>query len=163
MSGYRGRRSRRTSAADMLEFCAIMHAGSSLSATPKKAAGLRDRRRSRGRNPCGSSDPAVGLPPMTRRINGRLIRTRAAFRSLLASSRLEVSADDAFSMHSHQHSNPPSTSRSTPVTNDAAWLNRNMVGPTISSTEAIRPIGVSRSKILRCSATSGRRFMGVRV
>ncbi len=63
----------------------------------------------------------------------------------------------------HQHSNPPSTRRSTPVMKDAAGLSRKIAGPTISSTVAIRPIGVSRSKILRCSATSGRRFIGVSV
>ena len=63
----------------------------------------------------------------------------------------------------HQHSKPPSTRRSTPVTKEAAELNRKMAGPTISSTVAMRPMGVSRSNIFRCSATSGRRFIGVSV
>jgi hypothetical protein len=63
----------------------------------------------------------------------------------------------------YQQTKPPSTSRSIPVQNDEARLARKTAGPTISSTVAIRPIGVSRSKILRCSATSGRRFIGVRV
>ena len=80
---------------------------------------------------------------------------------------LEVAASSGLTARSpkcfHQHSKPPSTSRSTPVTNDAAGLNRKMAGPTISSTVAMRCIGVSRSKILRCSATSGRRFIGVSV
>ena len=63
----------------------------------------------------------------------------------------------------YQQTKPPSTIRSMPVQNDAARLARNTAGPTSSSTLAMRPIGVSRSNILTCSATSGRLFIGVSV
>ena len=63
----------------------------------------------------------------------------------------------------HQQTNPPSTMRSIPVQKEAAWLERKTAGPTISSTVAIRPSGVSASNCLTCSATSGRRFIGVAV
>ena len=46
---------------------------------------------------------------------------------------------------------------------DEAGLTRKIVGPTISSGLAMRPIGVSRSKIRTWSATSGRLFIGVSV
>jgi hypothetical protein len=63
----------------------------------------------------------------------------------------------------HQQVKPPSTSRSTPVQKVAASLSRKMAGPTSSSTVAILPSGVSASNLVTCSATSGRRFMGVAV
>jgi hypothetical protein len=63
----------------------------------------------------------------------------------------------------YQQVKPPSTSRSTPVQKLAASLSRKMAGPTSSSTVAIRPSGVSASNVLTCSATSGRKFMGVAV
>ena len=69
----------------------------------------------------------------------------------------------SFFLAAHQHSKPPSTSRSTPVMNDAAGLNRKIAGPTISSTVAIRAIGVSAANTFSCSATSGRLFIAVRV
>ena len=69
----------------------------------------------------------------------------------------------SFFLAAHQHSKPPSTSRSTPVMNDAAGLNRKIAGPTISSTVAIRAIGVSSANTFSCSATSGRLFIAVRV
>lgn len=47
----------------------------------------------------------------------------------------------------HQQLNPPSTTRSIPVTKLAADEARNTAGPTISSAVAIRCIGVSRSNI----------------
>jgi hypothetical protein len=67
------------------------------------------------------------------------------------------------SENGYQQTKPPSTIRSMPVTNDAARLARKTAGPIISSGMAMRAIGVSRSKILTWSATSGRRFMGVSV
>ena len=63
----------------------------------------------------------------------------------------------------HQHSKPPSTSRSTPVMNDAAGLSKKIAGPTISSIVAMRPIGVSAANTFNCSATSGRLFIAVSV
>ena len=46
---------------------------------------------------------------------------------------------------------------------DDAWLTRKIAGPTISSTLAMRPMGVVCSKIFTWSATSGREFIGVAV
>ena len=63
----------------------------------------------------------------------------------------------------YQHAKPPSTSRSTPVTKEAAGLSRKIAGPTISSTVAMRAIGVSAAKTFNCSATSGRLFIAVSV
>src|SRR4051794_274705 len=63
----------------------------------------------------------------------------------------------------YQQTNPPSTIRSTPVQKLAASLSKKTAGPTISAGSAIRPIGVSASKRLTCSATSGRVFIGVAV
>ena len=63
----------------------------------------------------------------------------------------------------HQQTKPPSTMRSMPVQKEAAWLERNTAGPTISSTVAMRPRGVSASNCFTCSATSGRKFIGVAV
>src|SRR5581483_6725760 len=63
----------------------------------------------------------------------------------------------------YQQTNPPSTMRSRPVQNEAALEARKTAGPTSSSTVAMRAIGVSDSNFLTCSATSGRRFIGVAV
>ena len=56
---------------------------------------------------------------------------------------------------------PPSTRRSTPVTNDAALLSRKMTGPTMSSGWAFRPRGVSLAYPSIASRCSGRWVIGV--
>lgn len=48
----------------------------------------------------------------------------------------------------YQQQKPPSTRRSTPVQYEEASLARKIAGPTISSTLAIRPIGVCSSNAL---------------
>ncbi len=63
----------------------------------------------------------------------------------------------------HQQQKPPSTSRSWPVQYDEASLARNMAGPTISSTLAMRCIGVWASNSLVWCTISGRVFIGVAV
>lgn len=63
----------------------------------------------------------------------------------------------------HQQTNPPSTTRSTPVQNEAASLARNSAGPAISSTFAIRCIGVWLSNSRVWCTISGRVFIGVAV
>ncbi len=56
---------------------------------------------------------------------------------------------------------PPSTRRSTPVTNDAALLSRKMTGPTMSSGWAFLPRGVSLAYPSIASRCSGRCVIGV--
>ncbi len=63
----------------------------------------------------------------------------------------------------HQQTNPPSTTVSTPVQNEAASLARNSAGPAISSTFAIRCIGVWLSNSRVWCTISGRVFIGVAV
>ena len=58
---------------------------------------------------------------------------------------------------------PPSTRRSTPVTNDAALLSRKMTGPTMSSGWAFLPRGVSWAYPSIASRCSGRWVIGVQV
>ena len=61
-----------------------------------------------------------------------------------------------FGRANHQAVRPPSTMRSCPVTKLAASLSRKMVGPTISSTAANRPIGVCALNRSNIGSTSGR-------
>ena len=56
---------------------------------------------------------------------------------------------------------PPSTRRSTPVTNDAALLSRKTTGPTMSSGWAFLPRGVSLAYPSMASRCSGRCVIGV--
>src|SRR5439155_21396323 len=58
---------------------------------------------------------------------------------------------------------PPSTRRSTPVTNDAARLSKKMTGPTMSSGWAFLPRGVSLAYPCIASRCSGRCVIGVSV
>jgi DNA-binding NarL/FixJ family response regulator len=90
--------------------------------------------------------------------------TSSIFTKLNVAGRTEAAilARDRRARH-HQQVKPPSTSRSTPVQKLAASLSRKIAGPTSSLTVAIRPSGVSASNSVTCSATSGRRFIGVAV
>ena len=63
----------------------------------------------------------------------------------------------------YQQQKPPSTRRSTPVTKLAASDRRKTAGPTISSTLAMRCIGVCSSNSFVWWTISGRVFIGVAV
>ena len=63
----------------------------------------------------------------------------------------------------YQAVRPPSTTRSCAVMKLAASLSRKMVGPTISSTSASRPIGVCDLKRSSIGRTAARWFISVSV